>query len=733
MRLALLSLVALVPAARADEIDPEDLKPGLVAAHADDSGATIIARLEPFPALNLGDGEAPHPALNAAGDSTWSGYLSAFRNGKYRFDAFVLGKVAVTVGGKAAFSGQSAKGEVLTGKPFELASGVHAIVVQFDRPKGPARLELFWQAPGLPREPLPGLVLGHLPKERKGELAANTRLDHGRFVFEERACVKCHKPAADDKMALGLAERKGPNLAGVGGRAYAGWLDAWLADPRKLRPDTAMPKAFADDAAGRDERFAVLNYLVSLGGPLPDAKAVPPKDAAVSFARGQTAFSTSGCTACHQKDDKAREAPNNFYALAFDAPAKYELGGVGSKWPADKLAAYLQNPHATAPFGRMPAMQLAGTEAADLARFLAAKKEPGVAPEFPSRGQDEPSAAIEKLVADKDKAGYGKLTPAKKWQAVGERLVIAKGCVNCHDIPAPGGKTLLPPSAPAPALADIKAKPDAGCLHEKPDAGKHPVYDLTAVDREAVRAFLKAGLTGAGSKATSFDTPHRLPPLQLPELPPARRRRGHVAGVDRIDAEAGQGRERRRRSAAGADRRRPQTADAVAQRRAGQFGPVAAMDEPANAAVRPAERRLPRRIARPHRGGRAGEQESRGQADGREGRGRPAHDGQDRAGLHLVPRHGRHPELRHARPRPGHDHAAGPHRLVPALAGGAAADGPRHAHAAGVHRRQIDPANRPQGGRRGPDGSVLGVLLARPERLPLPVGIERRRARTRSC
>ncbi len=61
----------------------------------------------------------------------------------------------------------------------------------------------------------------------------------------------------DDKMAKTLVDRTGPNLTEIAKRAYPGWIDAWLADPAKLRPHTTMPKMFADDDRGRAERYAV--------------------------------------------------------------------------------------------------------------------------------------------------------------------------------------------------------------------------------------------------------------------------------------------------------------------------------------------------------------------------------------------------------------------------------------------------------------------------------------------
>ena len=51
-------------------------------------------------------------------------------------------------------------------------------------------------------------------------------------------------------MAKTMTTRLGPDLSKVGGRVHAGWIDAWLAAPDKVRPGTVMPALFADDADG---------------------------------------------------------------------------------------------------------------------------------------------------------------------------------------------------------------------------------------------------------------------------------------------------------------------------------------------------------------------------------------------------------------------------------------------------------------------------------------------------
>src|SRR5438876_9982833 len=78
-----------LPAAE-PEINPDDLRPGLIATYtAKDGNSTVsVTRLEPTIALALTAGESPHPRLPANNSKVhWEGYLNILRPGDYVFHA----------------------------------------------------------------------------------------------------------------------------------------------------------------------------------------------------------------------------------------------------------------------------------------------------------------------------------------------------------------------------------------------------------------------------------------------------------------------------------------------------------------------------------------------------------------------------------------------------------------------------------------------------------------------
>lgn len=518
----LVAFGSLAPSAlAAQEVTRRDLKPGLVAGYTDTPErptTTTSYRLEPTPAVALAAGESHHPAWERTSAASWSGYLQVVTPGKYTFSATLVGAPASVVlakGDRVVTALEHRKSatdrpETVSGPPLQLEAGFYrfrASYSPFRSATAARRFELLWEGPGFRREPVSSYFFGHLESDRPARLAEDRTRDHGRFLFEELACQKCHVPAGDP-VSKGLAERTGPDLTRIGARAYPGWLDAWLADPAKLRPHTAMPRMFSDDEHGRAERYAVVTYLASLGGPAPGSRrSGNVTDYLRSAANGQKLYFTTGCAACHgdqltqlpekPDDPDAGEKPvarpeDQFTSVGPDGPRGiYRLGALGSKTTPEVLAKYLQQPMATNPHGRMPDMALSADEARDLARFLCRQADDAIPRDLPAAPKLSPVSVSGATIVERWR--LARLKPAEQWKEVGKRLMTSKGCVNCHTV-APDGKP-LPTATTAPSLVHPEKPAGArGCLAAKPDPASAPAYALDATQRAALAAFLRGGL-----------------------------------------------------------------------------------------------------------------------------------------------------------------------------------------------------------------------------------------------
>ncbi len=508
---ALAAWVVVGSSVVAQPINRADVKSGLVFTIVD-AGGTSISRLEPGVGITLSAGEVAHPRSTGGTEFHWRGTINILQASQYQFDANLLGDVTVKVGEQVVLNAsvKGDKAEKHDGKPVALTAGIQPFEVTLKRTGPATRVELIWRGPGFRPEPVPYFFFGHLPQQRPATFADDVAREHGRFLFEEHSCVKCHTPSTTDQMAKTLVERTGSNLAEIGKRTNAGWLDAWLADPHSLRPNTVMPKMFSDDETGIAERYAVVSYLVSLGGPMSPSR-VPTisNDYQKSLTNGQKLYLTAGCAACHgdkltqpptkkKKDDDEDDKPiaqpqDQAHSLGTaSAQGFYLLGAVGSKTTPEALARYLLNPLATNPHGRMPNMQLSAEEARDIARFLCRQTDEKLSAKLPATPTVKPATLIQ---ADEK---FATLKPNEQWKEAGKVLLATKGCVNCHAM-EPGAPTV--PST-APKLATLTG--NQGCLADKPSAAKVPVYSLDAKQKSAIATFLKDGLNGAGSDAPAY-------------------------------------------------------------------------------------------------------------------------------------------------------------------------------------------------------------------------------------
>lgn len=234
-----------------------------------------------------------------------------------------------------------------------------------------------WVAAGSLAAESPPRVLGY------GRYAARTEdlPAAGELLLGELNCTSCH--AANPDAALRIRRKEAPILDAVGARVRPSYLRALLADPAGTKPGTTMPHVLGRlaDAEREEVIDCLVHLLAATGSP---TYALPMR---LAVERGQKLYHEVGCVVCHgpRPLGAGAEAPLTAVAAGNGTAAGHgtagpsaaglpadalPLGVLSRKYTLPALAAFLQNPLAVRPGGRMPHLNLTAGEARDLASFL---------------------------------------------------------------------------------------------------------------------------------------------------------------------------------------------------------------------------------------------------------------------------------------------------------------------------------------------------------------------------
>ncbi len=382
-------------------------------------------------------GETPTPFL-APGlfQATYAATLQLPARDRCRFRAEGRGSLKLAINGVTVLDGQLRASKSLeTAEPAKLKKGDNELVLVFESTAmGDGQFRLFWSGSDFGYEPIAPERL--LRAADDADVRAGEERRAAFELFAERRCARCHEYETQriGESAFGELDAAGPDLRSAGARLHADWIAAWLAEPRRFRPDATMPK-FALTAAECGDLAA---YLASLGAP-----AAPPKFAPDAPATGKQLFRQLGCVACHVEPGTPASP---------QLPGRLEFAFVARKWQPQGLVEFLCEPKRSHPDLRMPDLRLSRDEAERLAAFLLA---------------NDASGALPKASGD---AGRGK------------RLAQKHGCAICHGLDVP--------LADRPFARLRNVKPDRGCLAETPNSHGAPDHDLTKEQRAGLRAFL---------------------------------------------------------------------------------------------------------------------------------------------------------------------------------------------------------------------------------------------------
>lgn len=176
----------------------------------------------------------------------------------------------------------------------------------------------------------------------------------GQLLLGELSCTSCHQ--AEAKAATLFHAKQAPVLDNVGSRVRPEYIRDFLSHPQQTKPGTTMPDPFAgwDEAEKKDAIEALMHYL-ALSGVITEQRIV-----ASAIAQGDALYHRIGCVACHDPQKPGAEP----------LPTSSPLGNLGAKYTLPSLLAYLQDPSKVRPHSRMPAMNLEGEEARQLASYL---------------------------------------------------------------------------------------------------------------------------------------------------------------------------------------------------------------------------------------------------------------------------------------------------------------------------------------------------------------------------
>jgi cbb3-type cytochrome oxidase cytochrome c subunit len=165
-----------------------------------------------------------------------------------------------------------------------------------------------------------------LSKPESADAAARSKMEMadlavlGAKKLDDLGCLGCHSVDGKD-------EGFGPDLSRVGEKMTPEWLYAWIKDPKKYWPETAMPNLRVPD----EDAQLLTAYLVSLKKE--EASSSELDASAELVEKGLVLVRDKGCTGCHKIGE---------FALGYNAPAH---DGIGVKRVDELVFAETDIPH----------------------------------------------------------------------------------------------------------------------------------------------------------------------------------------------------------------------------------------------------------------------------------------------------------------------------------------------------------------------------------------------------
>ena len=384
-------------------------------------GESLDKRLDRLAALSVPAGQAATPFLKLGKfDVEWIGGIKIDQRRRLYFSFEGQGtKAELTIDDKIVAT-ESGKFGTVKSERLRLNPGVHTVSVKYQSSDdGSGEFRLYWEEEGLPRQTIPPTAYEVTVDDETvtGELKR-----HGRMVFAQNNCTKCHAPEAGFG-ATPMPEllEIAPILAGIGDRVTEEWLMKWIADPKSMKPGTKMPQLVDPSTPeGLQQAADLAAFIVSTSS----KKEVKPSvsDPKLVLAGGAV-FHELGCVACHYPAGESIS----------DDTKRISLNNLASKYLPDQLVAFLKKPEAYHPYTAMPNFHLSDDEANSLAHFLQSEslgKETKVSYKFPKGDATRGAVVSESLQCGTCHPGMpGGVSKAVSLEGIFKMNWAEKGCV----------------------------------------------------------------------------------------------------------------------------------------------------------------------------------------------------------------------------------------------------------------------------------------------------------------
>ncbi|MGJ8680814.1 c-type cytochrome [Paraglaciecola sp.] len=293
--------------------------------------------------LQVKNGDSISPFLTPGPFNTkYSGFIQVLEKDLVKFEATGNGQFTFNINGKTVlnFNGYEQKA---VSKNLSLKSGFHPYTISFKSIGNQTLFSVSWKGNKFPMSPISPHSLRFL---NDGAIQKNQKLRDKRSFVANKRCFNCHI----SNVPLNMPEfaQDSPSLTNIGNRLTQSWLTEWIANPKKYKHNTNMPKLVSPEEAKH-----IAAYLAG------KTESKVNQDINGNKVQGQGLFYDLGCIGCHTRPEASPSKDK-----------RTSLSYIAAKFQPQALKQYLLKPESNYRWTKMPNFNLTDQEASDLASYL---------------------------------------------------------------------------------------------------------------------------------------------------------------------------------------------------------------------------------------------------------------------------------------------------------------------------------------------------------------------------